>query len=418
LTKLTFLCFGSRGDVQPYIALGIGFRQAGYTVRIAAHESFQEMIRAYGLEFAPVQGNPRDLLDTDAMRAALGSGRNWLRMVSQIRKLAQSVLLEMLNSAIPACEGSDVLLYGLMGVPAYHLADYWNIPRFPMLLQPATPTAAFPAMGMPALPLGPIYNRLTWPLNNLAFWAMMGSFVDQWRQDRLGLPRLSERSQPNERYLRKLPFTYGFSEQVIPRPPDYPAWHQITGYWYLAPSPTWSAPTDLLEFLRSGPPPVYIGFGSMNVCEPDRTTRIALDAIRKSGCRAILLKGWGGLRRENLPEDIFMIDALPFEWLFPQMSAIVHHGGAGTTAEAFRAGVPQVVIPHYADQPFWAERTHQLGVGTQPLYMNRLTSDNLARAIRQASHDPELRARAARLGKNIQAEDGVARAVEIVSKAL
>jgi UDP:flavonoid glycosyltransferase YjiC (YdhE family) len=416
--KLTFLCFGSRGDVQPYIALGVGFSRSGHAVRIATHEIFRDIVVAHGLEFAPVHGNPRELLDMDSMRAALGSGANWFRLVNQVRKIADTVMQEMLESAIPACQGSDALLYGVMGVPAYHLADYWNIPRFPVLLQPATRTSAFPAMSLPELPLGRLYNRLSWRLEELAFWAMLGSFVDNWRQKRLGLPSLKSGQQRNELYLQKMPFTYGFSEFVIPRPPDYPAWHRIAGYWFLDQVSGWSAADDLLEFLGSGAPPVYIGFGSMNAGESERITRIVLEAIKQSACRAVLLKGWGGLQAESLPDHVFMVDSIPHEWLFPQMRAIVHHGGAGTTAAAFRAGVPQVVCPHFADQPFWARHVQKLGVGTKPVYMNKLTVDDLAGAIRQAVTDNDLRTRAAELGRKIRSEDGVSRAVEIISDVL
>jgi len=152
-----------------------------------------------------------------------------LGMVLKLRKFAEALMNEMLDSSIPACEGSDALLYGLMGIPAYHLADYWRIPRFPMLYVPVTRTGAFPSPGFPEWQLGAAYNRLSWLLGEQAFGFMLTSIADKWRYQRLGLPRM----QPDELYTRQVPYTYSFSEHVIPRPTDYPNWHRITGYWFL-----------------------------------------------------------------------------------------------------------------------------------------------------------------------------------------
>ena len=412
--KLTFLCFGSRGDVQPYIALGVGFQRAGYDVRIATHDIFKDLVTNNGLEFALVKGNPRAMLEGNTAHEALKTGSNSIGMVFKLRKFAEALMNEMLDSSIAACEGSDALLYGLMGIPAYHLADYWNIPRFPMLLQPVTRTGAFPSIGFPELPFGAAYNRFSWILGEQLFGVMLTSITNKWRYQRLDLPRL----QSDEMYRLKVPYTYGFSEHIIPRPADYPDWHRIAGYWFLDQTTGWSAPEDLVDFIRAGTPPIYIGFGSMNAGEAHRTTRIVLQAIEQCAQRAVLLRGWGGLHAEDLPDTVHLIDSIPHEWLFPQMSAIIHHGGAGTTGAAFRAGIPQVVVPHFADQPFWAGLVHKIGAGTKPLPMNKLNADDLSRAIQQAVTDKDMRIRAANLGEKIRAEDGVSRAVEIVDGIL
>jgi sterol 3beta-glucosyltransferase len=180
----------------------------------------------------------------------------------------------------------------------------------------------------------------------------------------------------------------------------------------------WTPPVDLVNFIKAGSKPVYIGFGSMNGGEAERTTKIVIEALATIKQRAVLLKGWGGLRAEDLPDTVHMVESVPHEWLFPQMSCIVHHGGAGTTAAAFRAGIPQVVVPHFADQPFWATRAHKLGVASKPVYMNRLGALDLARAINSAVTEKEMISRAESLGSKIRSEDGVARAVEIVNSYL
>jgi UDP:flavonoid glycosyltransferase YjiC (YdhE family) len=169
-----------------------------------------------------------------------------------------------------------------------------------------------------------------------------------------------------------------------------------------------------MDFLDAGPPPVYIGFGSISNRKPEETTDLIIKALGRIDQRAILLSGWGGLQKTDIPESVFMIDSAPHSWLFPRMAAVVHHGGAGTTAAGLRAGVPSLVIPFFGDQPFWGQRTAELGVGPQPLPRKKLTVDRLAHAIQKAVTDNEIRKRAADLGSKIQAEDGIARAVEII----
>ena len=415
MKNLTFLCFGSRGDVQPYVALGAGFHKAGYHVRIATHDIFKEMVTSHGLEFASVKGNPRELLEGDSTKEMLKTGNNPVKMVFEIRKLAEAVLSEMLTSAIEACVGSDALLYGMMGIPAYHLADKWKLPRFPMFLQPATRTGEFPSFTFPDLSLGPAYNKMTWYIGEQMMWMMLGKSTDKWRNETLGLPSLTAKQQYDILYTQKLPFTYGISENVLPHPKDYPAWHRLVGYWFLDQSTGWIPPKELVDFIQAGDPPVYIGFGSMNAGEAKSTTQTVVEALKMTRQRAVLLRGWGGLQTEDLPETVHMMDSAPHDWLFPQMSCIVHHGGAGTIAAACRAGIPQVVVPHFADHPFWATRVHKLGIAAKPVYMSRLNAGALAGAMESVLKDGEMKVRAHYLGEQIRKEDGVGRAVEIVN---
>jgi UDP:flavonoid glycosyltransferase YjiC (YdhE family) len=174
----------------------------------------------------------------------------------------------------------------------------------------------------------------------------------------------------------------------------------------------------LLAFLESGPAPVYIGFGSMASSDPRATAIIALEALRATGQRGVLFKGWGGLQPEDLPPDVFMIGSTPHSWLFPRMSAIVHHGGAGTTGAGLAAGVPSIVVPFFADQPFWGQRVYDLRVGPPPISRRRLTAENLSAAIRMVVDDQALRRRAADLGTRIRAEDGVGAAVQLIERAV
>jgi sterol 3beta-glucosyltransferase len=211
------------------------------------------------------------------------------------------------------------------------------------------------------------------------------------------------------------PILYGFSPSVIAPPRDWGEHVHVTGYWFLDPPSDWTPPPALVEFLQAGPPPVYIGFGSMSSQRPEETAALVGQALARAGQRAIMLSGWGGLHQAD-SDSVFMVDSVPHAWLFPQVAAVVHHGGAGTTAASLRAGVPSIVIPFHGDQPFWGQRVADLGVGPAPIPRRNLTVERLAQAIHRAVTDQPMRQRAADLGAKIRAEDGVARAVALVQQ--
>jgi UDP:flavonoid glycosyltransferase YjiC (YdhE family) len=217
---------------------------------------------------------------------------------------------------------------------------------------------------------------------------------------------------------QRYPILYGFSPTVVPKPADWGERIHVTGYWFLERPSDWQPPADVADFIRSGPPPVYVGFGSMGNRDPREVTEIVLDALDRCRQRGVILTGWGGLSRADLPDNVFGIESMPFDWLFPRMSAVVHHGGAGTTSAGLRAGVPSVIVPFFADQPFWAERVCRLGVGPGPVHRKRLTAERLARAISIAVNDSRMRDRAGEIGERIRGEDGVAAAVHFIDRYL
>jgi UDP:flavonoid glycosyltransferase YjiC (YdhE family) len=270
---------------------------------------------------------------------------------------------------------------------------------------------------MPALPLGPIYNRLTHKFFSALYWHG-GRLGYHWvRRKHPDLPRLT--AWPfNPKNQRVTPILFGFSPQVIPRPTDWGADVHVTGYWPLDAAPGWQPPPGLVDFLEAGPPPVFVGFGSNISHDMDELAKIALAALGQTGQRGLLLSGWGGLAPADLPANVFPIESAPFAWLFPQMKTLVHHGGVGTTADALRAGVPSVIVPFTADQPYWGRRVHELGVGPAPIVHKKLTVERLREAIQVTISDQAMQRRAAELGARLRAEDGVARAVEIVERYL
>jgi sterol 3beta-glucosyltransferase len=216
--------------------------------------------------------------------------------------------------------------------------------------------------------------------------------------------------------LHAAPTLNGYSAYVAPRPADWPPSQYITGFWFLDEETQWQPPDDVRAFIAAWPAPVYVGFGSATGSDAQRLTQMIVDALRQTGQRGIIAQGWAGLHASDLPGSIYQLTSAPHSWLFPRVAGVVHHGGAGTTAAGLRAGVPSFLIPHFADQPYWARRVNELGVGPMPVSRNKLTVQALAHGIEQMVNDNEMRARAAVLGQKIRAEDGVAKAVSLIDQ--
>lgn len=411
--NILILAVGSRGDVQPFVALGTRLQQAGYSVTVAAPALFESFVRGYGLNFAPLNDGFLKLKDTSAGKATLEKGRgSGLSLIKQVMPL----LRELIADAWTAAQGTDAVIYHPKSLIGAHLGEALNVPVIMSLPLPlSTPTHAFPLPIMPDWKLGGAFNRFTYRLMPL-MTAMYGGVVNDWRKS-VGLP-------PRSRFASELvkpdgspmPTLYGFSPLVIPPPSDWNAVTHATGYWHLPPERDWQPPAELTAFLDAGAPPVYIGFGSMVSADPAAKARLIVDAVTQAGQRAVLATGWGALDAGDLPNNIHMLQEAPHEWLFPRMAAVVHHGGAGTTAAGLTAGKPSIVCPFIADQPFWGRRVEQLGVGPAPIPQRKLNAARLADALKIAVSDAGMRERAAALGEKLRAEDGVANAVSLVKR--
>ncbi len=416
---ITIVSLGSRGDVQPYVALGRGLKEAGFEVRIATHEAFADFVGRHGLEFAPIEGDPRQAMEEQSGQQWMESGRNVVKFIRGLQNLTTFEGLEKgLNDTAEACRGTDAILYTVLGAAGYHVAEQMKVPALYLLLQPFSRSRKVPAMFAPALPLGGTYNWWTYILVEQLLWQTVRLPVNRWRRKTLELKPIPFWGPFDTLYQRRDPFIYGFSRFVVPPPPDCPDWHHTTGYWFLDDDQEWSPPPDLLRFLSKEPKPVCIGFGSMSGRLARDLLHLTVEAIALSGQRAVLLGGWAATHDLDLPDSIYTMESAPHEWLFPRVAAAVHHGGAGTTAAGLRAGRPSVLTPFFGDQPFWGRRVYALGVGPKPIMRSRLTAKRLADAITQAVTDPAIQSRAAELGEKIRAEDGIARAVEVVSQYL
>jgi UDP:flavonoid glycosyltransferase YjiC (YdhE family) len=277
----------------------------------------------------------------------------------------------------------------------------------------------FPSIITPRLPLqGRSMNRLSALVVQQVFWRIFRSHQNRWRKTRLGLKPLPFRLPLASMRKRGVPVLYGYSPTVIPIPDDWHETYTVCGYWFPPPQEEWTPPAAVADFLRAGPAPLYVGFGSMASADPRRMTEIVLEALRITGHRAILASGWGGLTSGVLPDTVLPVKSAPHEWLFPRVAAAVHHGGAGTTAAALRAGIPSVVVSFFADQFFWGNRLHALGAGSRPLSQKNLTAAGLAEAILSATGSAALQSRCRELAQLISKEKGVPVAVEAVRRYL
>lgn len=415
--RVVLLAVGSRGDVQPYISLGLGLQAAGHQVRIVTHEEFQHSITGHGLEYGYIPGNIQQLIGSETGQAWLKSGDNVVAFMRRYPKLIHSFFDNFLNDAWNACQDAECIMYSIFGSAGYHIAEALNIPCMCAPLQPITRTRAFSFMG--GFKTGNIksLNFLTYLASEQLFWQPVRQMTNVWRIRTLKLPPLPFWGPFDAVYKQKQPHLYGISPTVLEKPDDWPDNHHITGYWFLDGPKSWQPCPDLQKFLASGPSPVYVGFGSMITRDPGEMFDLVTRALRMTKRRGIVAAGWGTLT--TFPQDdIYVTDSVPHDWLFPKVAAVIHHGGAGTTAAGLRAGIPSVILPFFADQPFWGKRVAELGVGPDPIIQHNITARSLADAIVQATSDTRMITRASELGRRIRAENGVACAVEAFHRCI
>lgn len=409
--QITMLTYGSRGDVQPFLALALGLRKAGHTVRLAAPERFDNFISRHGIEFSKLTGDP------EVISARLSNaGTNPLKMVRAISDYVNAIAPQVVRDAKAALAGADLLIHSFLFTTGGHsfaremgIADI-SMQTFPMF----APTRAFPNVAMAHIPPGRL-SQWTHQIATAVFWhGGNAGYRRLRRQDPAAFPeKLSWPFQP-EPGRPLTPLVFAYSPSVLPRPADWAQSHiSVPGYFFLEEAGA-SLPAGVSDFIASGEPPVCISFGSVMVRDSAQLERVVLSALEKTGQRGILLSGWAKESNPKLPGNVLRIDAAPHDLLFPQCRALVHHGGAGTTGAALRSGVPNIVIPFSADQAFWGTRVAALGAGPRPIPIKAFQVETLVQALEQALQDEQMRRRAAQIGARIRREDGVGKTVQLV----
>lgn len=401
--RIVCLTIGSRGDVQPYIALCKELLKEGHKPRIATHAEFEPWVRKHGIDFAPVDGNPAEL-----MRICVEHGMFTYNFMKEANSKFRGWLDDVCSSAWKACQGADVLIESPSAMAGIHIAEALEIPYFRAFTMPWTRTRAYPhAFSVLEKKMGGGYNSITYITFDAIFWTAISGQINKWRRRELGLQNTSQaKMQANLR-----PFLYNFSPSVVPPPLDWPDWIRVTGYWFLDEGDTYEPPSDLVGFIEKARGDnkklVYVGFGSIVIDDPAALTKTVVDSVLKADVRCILSKGWSdrlGTKDASKPEvplppEIFQIQAAPHDWLFTQMDAAVHHGGSGTTGASLRAGIPTIIKPFFGDQYFFAQRVEDLGVG---IWLKKVNTSVLSRALWEATNSQRMIVKAKVLGQKIR----------------
>lgn len=402
--KITVLTYGSRGDIQPLLALSMGLKEAGHSVRLAAPFRFKNFIEEHHVEFVFLAGDPEDL-----SRRLNDAGYNFIKMIRELMDHAVEIGAEVFRQTETACRDADLILHTFAhAVGAHTLAREQNIPdihvqTFPMF----APTGDYPNVTLPDLRSSSL-NRLTHTLSEKISW---------WTS-RIGFERVRRRAGLPQRKLfwpfaeaHRTPILCAWGPSVLPASSDWPSNVHVTGYYFLLEN-AYQPPAELQSFLDGGRPPVCISFGSMVHRDAERVEQIIHAALRQTGRRGLFLSGWSKIK-DTSAGDMFSIEAVPHDWLLPRCEMVIHHGGAGTTAAGLRAGIPNLVVPFTGDQPFWGRRVHAIGAGPRPILVKHLSVENLTRAITEGEVNA-IRERAQILGRAIRNEAGVDAAVKLI----
>ena len=432
---------GSRGDVQPFVALGKVLKDTyGHRVRLATHPNFKNFVEENGLEFFSIGGDPSQLMAFMVKNPSLMPGFRSLMDgdVSQRRKDVAEYIQGCWRSCYQAGNGMDLSATNdgssqssgnntgsepaarcfvadciIANPPSFahiHCAEKLGIPLHIMFTMPYSPTQAFPhpLANIQSSNADPqLTNYLSYAMIELLSWQGLNDIINRFREKCLGLDPVSSIWGPGMLQRLKIPHTYCWSPALIPKPMDWGPHISIAGFYFLNLASDYTPAPDLQAFLDAGPPPVYIGFGSIVLDDPNAMTELIFDAVRKTGQRTLLSKGWGGMGADQLqiPDGVFMLGNVPHDWLFKHVSCVVHHGGAGTTAAGISAGRPTLIVPFFGDQPFWGAMVARAGAGPSPIPHKQLTAEKLCDAINFCLR-PESLGRAKELASKIAAERG------------
>ncbi|SPO25608.1 probable UDP-glucose:sterol glucosyltransferase Ugt53A1 [Ustilago trichophora] len=449
--RIYCLTIGSRGDVQPYIALCKALKEHGHTPVIVSHPEYRGWVEGHGIEYRGVGGDPAALMKLSVehrifspafFRESIGKFRVWLD--------------ELLRECWEECQGADLLIESPSTMAGIHVAEGLGIPYFRAFTMPWTKTSAYPqAFSVPSIEMGPSYNSSSYVLFDQIMWVATSGQINRWRKHMLGIGP----TDMSKLDADSVPFIYNFSPAVVPMPNDWGDRVKISGYWFLDnPESNWTPPKEMSDFLEKARKDdkkiAYIGFGSITIENAEEVSNNIMKAVREADVRAIVAKGWSGrggskskkkkkqqaakpqlqhqeshtsshIESEDagteeehepeieIPDDVFVVDSVPHDWLFPQIDIAMHHGGAGTTGASLRAGLVTLIKPFFGDQFFWANRVQKLGAGAR---VNGLSVSDLTDALKSAASDRVMVEKAQGVGEKIRSEDGVATAIEFLYK--
>ncbi|KAK4781638.1 hypothetical protein SAY86_015740 [Trapa natans] len=417
--QIVMLIVGTRGDVQPFVAIGKRLQDYGHRVRLATHSNFKEFVLTTGLEFFPLGGDPK------VLAGYMVKNKGFLPSGPSEIPVQRNQMKDIIYSLLPACRDPDIdsgvpfkADAIIANPPAYghtHVAEALKVPIHIFFTMPWSPTSEFPH------PLSRVKQqagyRLSYQIVDSLIWLGIRDMINDVRKKKLKLRPVTYLSGSNSSDS-DIPYGYIWSPHLVPKPKDWGPKIDVVGFCFLDLASNYQPPEELVKWLQAGEKPIYIGFGSLPVVDPEKMTQIIVEALEKTGQRGIINKGWGGLGNLAEPKEfIYLLDNIPHDWLFLQCKAVVHHGGAGTTAAGLRAACPTTIVPFFGDQPFWGERVYARGVGPPPIPVDEFSLPKLVEAI-NCMLNPKVKERAIELAKAMENEDGVTGAVRAFLKHL
>lgn len=410
------IAIGSRGDVQPFVALSLGLLRKGNRVTLMAHENFRSFIEGFGVDFHSLAGDTWEMVNDPKGLRLLQSG-NTLKLLRYIHERGEKGQAQVNKDLWEGCERAEVLVTSALGIHwvssiAEKMGKRWAIIQ---LSFPTNATQEFPfaGFGLPAFDFFkfPAYNRATFWLLRSFFWRRVRIAVNDHRQS-LGLPPLRQ-SIFDKADSDHILTCYAVSPALLRRPADWEAHIKVTGFLTLSsPSNGLSndIPDELLQWLQTGEKPIYIGFGSMPIPDPARFTSILRELLTRTSHRFILCKGWSDLEGLPLDSRLLVVSSVPHEWLFPQCQAAIIHGGVGTLAAALKAGIPTIVVSIFGDQHWWGKLIQKRKLGCH-IPFKRLSTKKLMAAM-QNVFAPEIAQNVADLACKLNGEDGLQNAID------
>ena len=413
--RISMVAIGSTGDVRPYVLLGKELKKRGHEVTIVCFDMTEKLVTEAGLNFAPLAGSVKDIF-----MAVMTPGTNGFTFLPKFKNALLDDLPQFLHTLEEGCKDAEAIICTFFGSVVYSIAEKHNIPCIQTHYFLMDYNDMFPITTAPGLKVGKAWNKVSYKMGYALINTLEWHYLSDWRSEE-GM-KSKKISMSPDYYINghKIPVLYAISPLLVPRAPEWDEHIHMTGFW-TDPEPCEYEPEpSLVRFLEEGERPVYIGFGSMVSGDMGQTLNIVLKAVAASGVRAIIGRGWGGgaLDAAMSNPNVYVADYIPHDWLFSRVSAVVHHGGAGTTAAGVLACKPTLVVPFGGDQPFWGQRVYDLGIGPRPIKRENLTVEKLADALIELTHTPRFNVAVSEIGERMKYENGTLLAADIAEREI